>query len=129
MSTETARNHAESLAETYRKRTEAGSPFGHVNDMEEWHDVDECDDSETCNDASALDYLTDVLDFDYIIGADRSYKAARIMVGMGGPNVWLNTLTETVDVSWWSEVVSVPLPRVMVEALDDAMADLYEMGN
>ena len=129
MSNETARKHAESLAETYRKRTEAGSPFGHVNELDEWHDVDECDDHEVCNDASAIDYLGEVLDFDYIIGSDRTYKAARIMVGMGGPNVWLNTLTETVDVSWWSGVVSAPLPREMVDALDDAMAELYEMGN
>lgn len=129
MSIGMARKHAESLVETYRKRTEAGSPFGHVNELDEWHDIDECDDHEVCNDASGFDYLEGVLDFDYIIGSDHKYKAARIMVGMGGPDVWLNTLTETIDVSWWSEVVSAPLPREMVEALDDAMSELYGMGN
>lgn len=52
---------------------------------------------------SANDYLQDVLDIEYIIGADMRYLGARILVTFGGPNIWINTRTNTVEGYWWTE--------------------------
>ena len=56
------------------------------------------DDSE-----SASDYLEDVLDIQYIISSDKEYLGARVLVAFGGPNIWINTQTQTVEGYWWGD--------------------------
>tara|TARA_R100001143_G_scaffold28420_1_gene28077 strand:- start:1778 stop:2098 length:321 start_codon:yes stop_codon:yes gene_type:complete len=45
----------------------------------------------------AGDYLKDALDIEYIISSDKSYLGARVLVTFGGPNIWINTRTMTVE--------------------------------
>ena len=60
----------------------------------------ECSDyDEPC----AADYLYDFLDIEYIIGGDRQYLGSRILVAFGGPNIWINTRTNTVEGYWWND--------------------------
>lgn len=80
---------------------------------------------EDYTEASSMDYLTDVLDIEYIVSSDRTYKAARILVAFGGPNAWINTRTNQLEVAWWSEPVYRDLPREFCEALDEALEELY----
>jgi len=62
-------------------------------------DAEHSDHDEPC----AADYLTDVLDIEYIVSGDRTYLGARILVAFGGPNIWINTRTGTVDGYWWCD--------------------------
>lgn len=112
MSTELAEKQAESQAETIREDVEAGHPFG----------VDE-----DGNKVSAFDFLSDVLDITYRIGSDRSYKSAEILIGFGGPNVWIDTADRVVRVAWWSPPVERSLPAAFIDALDEAVEELWEM--
>ena len=48
----------------------------------------------------------DVYDIEWITFRDRSYKAARLMVAGGGPNIWVNLQTGTVDGYWASDKCS-----------------------
>ena len=48
----------------------------------------------------AADYIKDVLDINYIINSDKSYKGARLLVAFGGPNIWIDTTTKTVEAYW-----------------------------
>ena len=41
-----------------------------------------------------------VYDIEWITHNDHTYKAARLMVAGGGPNIWVNTQTGTVDGYW-----------------------------
>ena len=45
----------------------------------------------------------DVYDIEWITHNDHSYKAARLLVAGGGPNIWVNLLTNTVDGYWASD--------------------------
>tara|TARA_R100001230_G_C5472302_1_gene26674 strand:- start:9 stop:335 length:327 start_codon:yes stop_codon:yes gene_type:complete len=48
----------------------------------------------------------DVYDIEWITYRDKSYKAARLMVAGGGPNIWVNLQTNTVDGYWGCDKVS-----------------------
>ena len=54
---------------------------------------------------SGCDYREDVLDFEWIFNGDKTLKGARILVAFGGPNIWINTVTEQVEGYWWSDTV------------------------
>lgn len=123
-----AAQHADSLIESINARVNAGAPFGHVNDYEEWHDIDECDSDCEQREASAMDYLNDVLDIHYLVNPDKSYRHARILISFGGPNVWIDTRTHELEVHWGGDYSCKELPSEFVIGLDDALAELWEMS-
>ena len=47
-----------------------------------------------------------VYDIEWITHRDHSYKAARLLVAGGGPNIWVNLQTNTVDGYWASDKCS-----------------------
>lgn len=49
------------------------------------------------------DYMQDVLDINYVTQSDKSYKGARLLVAFGGPNIWIDTASKTVEGYWWNE--------------------------
>ena len=51
----------------------------------------------------AYDWMEGVYDIEWITHRDHSYKAARLLVAGGGPNIWVNTQTGTVDGYWASD--------------------------
>ena len=132
MSADMARKHAESLAGSIKAAVEAGAPFGYTNaytgEWCDWEDFEQIPEDERGDytEASAFDWLGDALNIDYVVGSDReTVKGGRIMVGFGGPNVWVDTMTNTVDVSWWSDEASVRIPREFCERIDDALQELW----
>lgn len=120
MSTDSAADYADSIAKQIQENVESGNPFGVA---EEGYG-----DTEAGEPLSGFDYIQDVLDIQYIVSGDRTYRAARVLIAYGGPNAWLNTLTSQLEVSWWSEPVYRDLPVKFVEALDAALKELWEMG-
>ena len=55
---------------------------------------------------SVEDLMEGVLDIEWITFNDHSYKAARLLVAFGGPNVWINTQDGTVDGYWGTDKVN-----------------------
>ena len=49
------------------------------------------------------DFMEGVYDIEWITHNDHSYKAARLLVAGGGPNIWVNLQTSTVDGYWASD--------------------------
>ena len=47
-----------------------------------------------------------VYDIEWITHQDHSYKAARLLVAGGGPNIWVNLQTNTVDGYWGCDEVN-----------------------
>ena len=47
-----------------------------------------------------------VYDIEWIPHNDHSYKAARLLVAGGGPNIWVNLQTNTVDGYWGCDKVT-----------------------
>jgi hypothetical protein len=73
---------------------------------------------------SAYDYLSDALDIEYIVSRDGSYLGARVLVAFGGPNIWINTRTKTVEGYWWSDSHFEGFTDSM--DLDAALEELWE---
>ena len=53
----------------------------------------------------AYDYMEKVYDIEWITHNDHTYKAARLLVAGGGPNIWVNLLSNTVDGYWGTDKV------------------------
>ena len=49
-------------------------------------------------------WMDDVYDIEWITHRDHTYKAARLLVAGGGPNIWVNLLSNTVDGYWESYI-------------------------
>ena len=55
---------------------------------------------------SVEDLMESVLDIEWITFNDHKYKAARLLVAFGGPNVWVNTQTEMIEGYWGADEIS-----------------------
>lgn len=73
-----------------------------------------------------LEWLGDnVYDIEYTIGSDKEYRSARIMIACGGPNIYLNTRTEDVELYWWSEHASYPMSRSVIDMIDSTYEEMF----
>ena len=81
----------------------------------EYSDYDEPD---------AGDYLSDALDIEYIVGSNKEYLGARVLVAFGGPNIWINTRTNTVEGYWWGDEYHASFTDNL--GLDDYLSDIWE---
>jgi len=59
----------------------------------------------TAGKEDAHKWMEGVYDIEWITYNDHSYKAARLMVAGGGPNIWVNTQDGTVDGYWGTDKV------------------------
>jgi hypothetical protein len=71
--------------------------------MDEWN---EGRDIENEGEFSAFEYLEDALDIEYIVSSKKEFLGARVLVAFGGPNIWINTRTNTVEGHWWGDKAS-----------------------
>lgn len=72
---------------------------------------------------SAFDYLQDALDIEYIVNGKGEYLGARVLVAFGGPNIWINTRTGTVEGAWWSDRAEASFKDNI--GLDEALEELW----
>ena len=73
---------------------------------------------------SGFDYLADVLDVEWVLHQDRTLKGARLLVAFGGPNIWINTATQTVEAYWGGD--SVHLSYMQDElGLEEAVSEWF----
>ena len=71
----------------------------------------------------ATRFMDHVYDIEWITHHDKSYKAARLMVAGGGPNIWVNLQTNTVDGYWGCD--NVTWGFVDNIGLDDYLEELH----
>ena len=55
---------------------------------------------------TAHEWMEDVYDIEWITHQNHSCKAARLLVAGGGPNIWVNLQTNSVDGYWASDKFS-----------------------
>ena len=81
------------------------------------------EDRETIEVCPASDFMEGVYDIEWITYNDKSYKAARLLVAGGGPNIWVNLQTNTVDGYWGCDKVTWGFVDNI--GLDDYLEELY----
>ncbi len=69
------------------------------------------------------EWMEGVYDIEWITHNDHSYKAARLLVAGGGPNIWVNLQTNTVDGYWASDRTTEPFIDNL--GLDDYLAEIH----
>ena len=72
---------------------------------------------------TVTEWMEGVYSIEWICHQDKSYKAARLLVAGGGPNIWVNLQTNTVDGYWGGDKVSHGFVDNI--GLDDYMEELY----
>ena len=88
-----------------------------------WDEWNEGRDTDNEGDFSAFDYLQDALDIEYIVNAKGEYLGARVLVAFGGPNIWINTRTKTIEGYWWSDKAFASFTDNL--GLDEALEELW----
>ena len=76
--------------------------------------------------ATIGDYFEDFLDVDYIVDSNKKYKACRVLVAFGGPNICIDTWMKRVMLSWWGEYAKAYIPDDLCEQIDDFFKAIYE---
>lgn len=71
-----------------------------------------------------IEYLNDILDYEFIVCSKKEYLGSRILVSFGGPNIWINTRSNIVEGYWGGDAIERPYNDEM--GIDDYMAELYE---
>jgi len=68
-------------------------------------------------------FMEGVYDIEWITYQDHSYKAARLLVAGGGPNIWVNLQDMNVEGYWGSDRVIEPFIDEI--GLDDYLEELH----
>jgi hypothetical protein len=69
-------------------------------------------------------FMDGVYNIEWITHQDHTYKAARLLVAGGGPNIWVNLQTNTVDGYWASDKFSWGFVDNI--GLDDYLQEMHE---
>tara|TARA_R100000963_G_scaffold33937_1_gene26702 strand:+ start:443 stop:853 length:411 start_codon:yes stop_codon:yes gene_type:complete len=73
---------------------------------------------------TSYEYMEDVYNIEWITNQDHTYKAARLLVAGGGPNIWVNLQTNTVDGYWSSDQFSWGFQDAI--GLDEYLQEMHE---
>ena len=87
---------------------------------------EEIEDSEA-EQVTFFDYFEDVFDIEYTIDSNGDYRAVRLMVACGGPNIYIDTATASVELYWWTDRASAYFDRSAADEIDAVFQELYEM--
>ncbi len=68
-------------------------------------------------------FMDHVYDIEWITYQDHSYKAARVLVAGGGPNIWVNLQDMNVEGYWGSDRVTEPFIDEI--GLDDYLEEMH----
>ena len=74
---------------------------------------------------SFYDYFENALDIDYITDSKKQYKACRIMVAYGGPNIYINTWDKQVELYWWTESGRAYIDSNTCSAIDEYAEEYF----
>lgn len=133
MSGELTAMYADKYADRIWANANEGAPFGWTGDDGEsvWNDRQECIDQTDCADedirpAYASEWLDDALDISYTVSGDGSYRSGEVTLGIGGPNVYVNTGDRLLLVAWGDRQTR-SLPGEFIDGIDEALAENWEL--
>ena len=75
--------------------------------------------------ATIGDYFNDFYDVDYVVDSDKKYKACRVLVAYGGPNIYIDTWDEQVQLEWCSKKAITDIPKDLCITIDEFFKTIY----
>jgi hypothetical protein len=97
---------------------------GIAEELEQYYNG-EIVDEETGENLTLYDYFSDVLDINYIINNDLSYNSVKVYITLGGPTVWIDTHTGTIELRWANENATYYLDNDIVNDIDEIWEEYY----
>lgn len=74
---------------------------------------------------SIYDFLEDCLDIEYRMSSRHELRSVQIMVAFGGPNIYIDTGSNKVELYWWGDRASYPISSDAAEELDAWAEELF----
>lgn len=74
---------------------------------------------------SLYDFFVDALDIEYRVDSKRNFKTVKVLLAFGGPSIWLDTDTHTVELRWWSDAGRWEMPGSLCDEIDQIFEELY----
>lgn len=123
-------------SERYQCEEDADCYWQHDEDADQWHrvggrwyeDADQEDDPrEEWEQVSVFDYFADALDIEYRVSSPRDTepRSVCIMVACGGPNIYVDTSSQAVELYWWGDRAEYPISHDAAAEIDAAFAELW----
>lgn len=75
---------------------------------------------------SGYDLISGALDIEFKVNADREYKSGEVLLGFGGPNIWIDTNTKSIRGAWGGDTCAVSYQDNI--GIDDALSELWDNG-
>jgi hypothetical protein len=101
---------------------------GHIIDDDEATICPACESEDlTASDIYSYFFDMELYDIEYTIGSNKEFRGVRLMIACGGPNVYINTKTASVELFWWNEKASYPLAYDVVDAINNYWEEDYNM--
>lgn len=67
-----------------------------------------------------------IYNIEYVVDSAKEYKACRIMVACGGPNIYINTWDKCVELYWWGSDAKTYLSQNVCSAIDEVFLQWYD---
>ena len=71
------------------------------------------------------DCFDDVYDIEYSISGNMEYRSVRLMVACGGPNIYIDTGTKSVELYWWTDRASYRLLSDTCKEIDSIFEEYF----
>ena len=76
--------------------------------------------------ADLWEYLADGLALDYRVGPDKSPIACRVWFTLGGPNIWVDTETDSIHGAWGSDREEIYIDSELSDAILESMTSDWD---
>lgn len=84
-----------------------------------------CESEEEGEEFTFFDYLENVLDIEYTCNSKKEYTGCKLCIACGGPNIYINTNTGSVQLFWWSEKAEYEMSTTTVDYIDQYMEESF----
>ena len=82
---------------------------------------------ENIENGTLYDYIGECLEIEFITDARREYIGSRILVTLGGPNIWINTKKGHIEAFWGNENFYYHLDSYVINELDFILEEFFNI--
>ena len=83
--------------------------------------------NEDGEEVSLYDYVADALDFEVVLTSQKTVKAVRLYVTLGGPTCWIDTEERTVICHWGTDQAECSIDWDLCNELEEIIAEYMEL--
>ena len=76
---------------------------------------------------SLYDYVTNALDYEVVLNSQKTVKAVRLYVTLGGPTCWIDTEEHAVICHWGTDQAECSIDWDLCDELEEIIAEYMEL--